>query len=149
MRVLLVNDYGTIHGGAEISTVMLRDGLRRRGHVSMLFRSLARQLDLPRVADVECYGTVSRYRTLLQTAKPSAWRGLRRVLAQYRPDIVHVRMFLMQLSPLILPLLRQMPSIYPSVGCVRSARPERRFCRTARPAASPSASPAIDPAACR
>jgi glycosyltransferase involved in cell wall biosynthesis len=112
MRVLLVNDYGTIHGGAEIATVMLRDGLRRRGHESMLFTSSARPLDIPSMADIECRGTISRYRTLLQTANPSAWRQLRRVLAQYRPDIVHVGMFLTQLSPLILPLLRDVPSVY-------------------------------------
>jgi glycosyltransferase involved in cell wall biosynthesis len=112
MRVLLVNDYGTLHGGAEISTVLLRDGLRRRGHESLLFTSSARPLDLPSMADMECYGTISRYRTLLQSANPSAWRALRRALAAYRPDIVHVGMFLTQLSPLILPILRAVPSVY-------------------------------------
>src|SRR5262249_54288339 len=32
-------------------------------------------------------------------------------LAEFRPEVVHVRIFLTQLSPLILPLLRGIPSI--------------------------------------
>jgi hypothetical protein len=63
-------------------------------------------------ADYECFGTTSRFRTLLQTFNPWAFAGLRRVLAEFRPDVVHVRMFLTQLSPLILPLLRDLRSLY-------------------------------------
>ena len=36
---------------------------------------------------------------------------LRRVLKSFRPDVVFVKMFLTQLSPLILPLLRDVPSV--------------------------------------
>jgi glycosyltransferase involved in cell wall biosynthesis len=36
---------------------------------------------------------------------------LRRVLTVFQPDVVHVKMFLTQLSPLILPLLRSVPSL--------------------------------------
>jgi len=64
------------------------------------------------LADYECFGTTSRFRTLLQTANPWAFWQLRRVLATFRPDVVHVRIFLTQLSPLILPLLRDVPSLY-------------------------------------
>jgi glycosyltransferase involved in cell wall biosynthesis len=49
---------------------------------------------------------------LLQTANLSAFQQLRRVLTEFEPDIVHVRIFLTQLSPLILPLLRSIPSLY-------------------------------------
>lgn len=112
MRVLILNDYATATGGAEAMTLTLRDGLRRRGHDARLFASRAGAGVEPIEADYECFGTTSRYRTLLQSANPWAASALRRALADFRPDVVHVRMFLTQLSPLILPLLREHPSLY-------------------------------------
>jgi glycosyltransferase involved in cell wall biosynthesis len=77
-----------------------------------LFASSARPGAEESFADYECFGTTSRFRTLLQTANPWAFTRLRRVLAEFRPDVIHVRIFLTQLSPLILPLLRDVPSLY-------------------------------------
>jgi glycosyltransferase involved in cell wall biosynthesis len=112
MKVLLVNDYGSPDGGAEIAMLQLRDVLRARGHEALLFASSARRADGATSADVECFGTTSRYRTLVQSANPAAWRGLRRTLESFAPDVVHVGLCLTQLSPLILPLLRGRPSVY-------------------------------------
>jgi len=111
MKILLVNDNATLFGGAEIMTLTLRDGLRQRGHDARFFASSARPGAGDSLADYECVGTTSCFRTLLQTANPSALWQLRRVLAEFRPDVVHVRIFLTQLSPLILPLLRGVPSL--------------------------------------
>jgi len=111
MRVLLVHDYGTLNGGAEVMIVALRDALRRRGHETILFTSTARPLPLPLVSDEHCYGTVSTLRRVLQAANPHAAARLRAVLRQFRPDVVHVKMFLTQLSPLILPPLRPFPAL--------------------------------------
>ena len=119
MRLLLVHDYGTPVGGAEVMTQTLRDGLRRRGHDARIFASSARPPAAAgggeSFADYECFGTTSRFRTLVQTANPSAAVRLRSVLAEFRPDVVHVRIFLTQLSPLILPLLRGVPCVYHAV----------------------------------
>jgi len=111
MRVLIVNDYGTRTGGAETMCLMERDELRRRGHEARFFASSARPLDVPIAADDTCLGTTSRWRTLLQSANPWAARRLREVMDDFQPDVVHVRMFLTQLSPLILPVLRNVPSL--------------------------------------
>jgi glycosyltransferase involved in cell wall biosynthesis len=111
MKVLLINDTATPIAGSEIMSLTLRDGLRRRGHDARLFASSARPLPADVLADYRCFGTTARSRTLLATANPWAFRQLRRVLAEFRPDVVHVRMFLTQLSPLILPLLRRVPSL--------------------------------------
>ena len=111
MRILLVSDYGTLVGGAEAGLLTLRDGLRERGHDARVFSSSARPGGA-RFADYECLGTTSSLRTLLQTANPWAAAALRRVLREFRPDVVHVTMFLTQLSPLIQPLLRDVPSLY-------------------------------------
>lgn len=112
MKILLVNDYGTLTGGAEIQMLALRDELRKRGHNALLFTSSARPSKGDNHADYKCLGTTSRLRTLLQTANPWAFLQLRRLLAEFRPDVVHVSMFLTQLSPLILPLLKDLPSLY-------------------------------------
>ena len=48
----------------------------------------------------------------METANPSAYRQLRAAIRDFRPQVVHARIFLTQLSPLVLPLLREVPSIY-------------------------------------
>ena len=112
MKILLVNDYATPTGGAELSMLALRDGLRARGHDARLFASSARPGAGDSFADYECFGTTSRFCALLQVANPSAFWRLRQVLTVFRPDVVHVGVFLTQLSPLILPVLRHIPSVY-------------------------------------
>jgi glycosyltransferase involved in cell wall biosynthesis len=112
MKILLINDYGAPIGGAEVLTFALRDELRRLGHDVRLFASSAGTGPASSEADYLCYGTLSRFRTLLQTLNPWAFVRLRRVLQEFQPDVVHVRMFLTQLSPLILPLLRRVPALY-------------------------------------
>jgi hypothetical protein len=112
LRVLLVNDYGTPGGGAELQVLALRERLRERGVDARLFASSADEGLGENGADHRCLGTTSALRTPLQVANPSASIRLRRVLREFRPDVVHVRLFLTQLSPLILPLLARVPSIY-------------------------------------
>ncbi len=111
MRILLVHDYAAPFGGAELHMLELREVFRRRGHDARLFASSA-GLDAEARPDYLCRGTTSRYRTLLQTANPWAWRELRRVVKEFRPEVVHVKMFLTQLSPLILPALRGVPALF-------------------------------------
>jgi len=111
MRVLLVHDYGVLGGGAERITVDLRDGMRARGYEARLLASTASDLDIANEADVTCFGTNGWPRRLLQVWNPSAVRRLRTELRRFRPDVVHVRMFLTQLSPAILPELRSVPSL--------------------------------------
>ncbi|MEO0985602.1 MAG: glycosyltransferase family 4 protein [Cyanobacteria bacterium J06639_14] len=112
MKVLLVNDYATPTGGAELIMLALRQQLRVLGHDVRLFASSARPLHKKSEADYECLGTTSRFRTLLQSNNPWASQKLAEVLADFKPDIVHVRIFLTQLSPSILPLLVNIPTIY-------------------------------------
>ena len=42
MRVLIVGDYGTPTGGAELQSLLIRDLLRERGHEALMFSSDAR-----------------------------------------------------------------------------------------------------------
>ena len=111
MKILIVNDYGTPSGGEEILTLALRDALRRRGHDARLLTSRARPLPLPVEGDYLCFGTTSRMRGVVQSLNPAAARALRRILAEFDPDVVHMRTFLTQLSPLVLPELRGRASL--------------------------------------
>lgn len=112
---MLLHDYDTPFGGAEGGTFELRSGLRARGHEVKLFSTTARPPGVEGASDVACYGTLSTARTLLQVANPFAAVALGRTLKAFRPDVVHVRMFLTQLSPLILPQLAGVPSLYHAV----------------------------------
>lgn len=109
MRVLILNDHAAPVGGAEVLTLALRDELSRRGHDARVFASRAVG-EGP--VEYSCFGTTSRLRTVNRTANPRAYHSLRGVLRSFRPDVVHVRMFMTQLSPLVLPLLRKLPSLY-------------------------------------
>ena len=102
MRVLIVNDYGTPTGGCELQSLRFRDLLRERGHEALMFSSDARPVDVAIASDVTCFGTQGPARRLLQAVNPWAATGLRRVIRTFRPDVVHLRMFLTQLSPLVL-----------------------------------------------
>jgi len=112
MKILLVNDYGTLAGGAEVIVFGLRDALRARGHEVRVFASAARDGDKPLLADDVCHGTTGEWRTHLQCMNLPAARELRRVVRQFRPDVVHVNLYLTQLSPFILPALRGVPAVY-------------------------------------
>jgi glycosyltransferase involved in cell wall biosynthesis len=111
MKILFVNDYAVPQGGAEILILNMRKALRELGHDARLFASNASESGNCNLADYTCRGSTSRFRTLLQSANPWAAVALRRVLTAFQPDVVHVKMFLTQLSPLILPLFRQVPTL--------------------------------------
>lgn len=112
MKVLLVNDYAAHGGGAERMTFRLRDLLRGRGHDARVFTSTAGGAG---DADYTCAGTLGPFRTLLQSANPHAARRLRAALDDFRPDVASVKLFLTQLSPLILPALAGVPTVYHAV----------------------------------
>lgn len=113
MRVLLVNDYGVASGGAERQMLALRAGLRERGHEARLFSSDARPVSgYPILADSTCRGRTDLAQAVTQAVNPSAWLALRREIARRRPDVVHLRMFLWQLSPLVLQALGDVPTLF-------------------------------------
>ena len=113
MRILLLHDKGTATGGSEHQILALRCGLRERGHDARLLSSRATPVPGSEVlADYTCFGTDPPFQVLSQVANPSAYRTLRHVLRDFRPDVVHLRLFMWQLSPLVLPLLKDVPCLY-------------------------------------
>jgi glycosyltransferase involved in cell wall biosynthesis len=128
MRILLVNDYGGLNGGAEIQMFGLRDGLKARGHESRVLASTAGQKPDDPAVDYRALGTNSGFRTVLQTANPWAASAFRSALEDFRPDVIQLHLFLTQLSPLILPVLRLLA--FRKVPCVYYAQWQRAICPT-------------------
>jgi glycosyltransferase involved in cell wall biosynthesis len=113
VRILLANDHATPMGGAEIGIAALRDGLRARGHTVDLLASTATSLPVAPDADHLVRGTMHpRGRVLAETWNPSALAGMRRAVRTLRPDVVHLRLFLTQLSPSVLLALRDVPTVH-------------------------------------
>ena len=113
MKILLIHDIGTATGGAELQMLSLRQGLKNLGHEVRLFSSVATPVaDSKLLADYSCFGTNTLLQVLSQTINPSAYFKLRQILREFRPDVVHIRMFMWQMSPAILPLLKDVPCIY-------------------------------------
>jgi glycosyltransferase involved in cell wall biosynthesis len=137
VRVLLINDYGGPFAGAEVLTLALLEGLRTRGHEARLLASTAPLLPGENLAEYRCRGTISRLQPLFEAYNPSASRALRRALEEFRPDVVHVSMFLWQLSPSILPHLLSTPAVYhvmtykPVCPLGTKTLPDGRACRVA------------------
>lgn len=112
MKVLLVNDYGYEAGGAEVIVFTLRDALRERGHEVRVFSSSASAESLPLLADDLCHGTLDEDRTSLQCMNLSAFSQLKKAINSFKPDVVHINLYLTQLSPFILRALDGVPTIY-------------------------------------
>jgi glycosyltransferase involved in cell wall biosynthesis len=116
VRILLLNDVATPVGGAELQAVRMRELLREAGHDVRLLASTASELSQAPAADGTCFGTTRpKLRVLTQTVNPSAAFALRSELERFPPDVVHIRMYLTQLSPLVLPLLRGVPTVWQAV----------------------------------
>ena len=111
MRVLLLSDYSDGSGGVERLLANHRDELRLQGHTVSWMSSSAAARGASE-ADRLCFGTTGKLRGLVQLANPMAAGALRRAIAEFQPDVVHVAMFLTQLSPSVLPVLAGVPSVY-------------------------------------
>ena len=111
MRVLLVNDYSTPTAGAEISLLRLCNRLRELGLEVRVFASDAELIAGPSFSDYSSFGTTTRWQALTSAFNVSARRSFARALDDFRPDIVHVNMFLWQLSPAILHSLADIPTV--------------------------------------
>jgi len=109
VRVLLINDYGSIVGGAEYQFLSLRDGLRARGHEARFFA--ARRPGSPAVADATCFAFSGSLQVLSMWKNPFAVAALRRELEAFPPDLVHLGMFRWQLSPAILDVIAALPTV--------------------------------------
>ncbi len=110
MRILLVTDWPCFGGGVETYFTLLARGLREAGDdVRLLTSSVGGGAA---VADYVAFG--SRHpvlQTVLQIANPAAAHAIRRAVAEFAPDVAHVCMFEMHLSPSVFSALGNVPTV--------------------------------------
>ena len=112
MRILLVSDYSAPTGGVEIYLAQLRRLLREAGHEIELFTSAVGSASL-RLGDRECWGSNQPHvNRLLQTFNPFTLLKLHEVISDFKPQLVHLHLFLTQLSPSVLLGLQNVPVVY-------------------------------------
>jgi glycosyltransferase involved in cell wall biosynthesis len=111
-RVLILHDYGGSGGGAELVALDLRRLLRAKGIEAQLMTSNALPWVEHDAPDQTCNGTMGRLRSLNEMWNFDAARMVRNALRDFRPDVVHINMFMTQLSPSILPVLKATPTVY-------------------------------------
>lgn len=112
MKILLLNDTDSPIGGAELMTLTLKNEFQKAGHEVRIFSSNAASKDGNNFSDYHCFGTLGKFRTLNRAFNFSAYWELNKVLKSFKPDVVHIRMFFTQISPSILPLLKNTPTVY-------------------------------------
>ena len=112
MKILLLNDTDTLTGGAELMTLSLKNEFQNLGHEVRIFSSNAANNRGNSFSDYQCFGTLGKFRTLNRAYNFSAYWELKKFLKSFKPDVVHVRMFFTQISPSILPLLKNVPTVY-------------------------------------
>lgn len=104
-------DWNRGRGGAEAHALRLREGLLAAGdEVRLLVSNVGSAGD--GYADYVAYGTESRAAlSLLQIVNPHAVATVRRAIAEFRPDVVWVNMFALQLSPSAVLALGAVPKV--------------------------------------
>lgn len=112
MKILIVNNLATLHGGAETIIVHLRHGLEEEGHqVRVLCGS--EKGNGENIADARFLtfkeGGFSPLR-ILYVFNPFALLALRRELKNFQPDVVHLHN-ISKASPFILLLLKKYPAV--------------------------------------
>lgn len=111
MRVLLITDWPRHEGGVETYINGLRDSLRSSGDEVRLLTSSAGSA-AGGSADYVGYGTENRaVQAVLQIANPFAVAAVGAAARAMRPDVAHVQMFALHLSPAILWALGDVPTV--------------------------------------
>ncbi|HSW65814.1 MAG TPA: glycosyltransferase family 4 protein [Bacillota bacterium] len=111
MKILLINNIGRDAAGAEAMVRQLKEGLIAAGHDARLLAG-----DTPSPTDdltdyvFHSFAEDSVQRYLLYVCNPFAVWRLRKVLKDFKPDIVHLHNA-SRLSPFVLPLLKGLPTV--------------------------------------
>ncbi|MEK7094938.1 MAG: glycosyltransferase family 4 protein [Patescibacteria group bacterium] len=115
MKILIVNKYWYPRGGADIYALWLADALHRAGHEVRVFtvddkRNISSKFPMTTVSAVETerLSMIHAPRTMMRMLWSfEAVRKMKELVKEWRPDIVHLHNIYTQMSPSILPVLRE------------------------------------------
>ncbi len=109
---MLINDYGSPVGGAELLLGRLAEGLQSRGHKTCIIAGRTAGHSGKNSADHSTLTAGPPWQVILESMNPFALGVVYHALKRFKPDLVHLFMFRWQLSPLILALLKEVPTVY-------------------------------------
>ena len=112
MRVLQINDIGYEAGGAEKSLGLIRDGLRRRGHESIVLATDKNSEGRAILADelIPVITGIGATRLFKHFWNQTAYRKVRSVIRDFNPDIIHLHT-ISEFSPAILWGIGKTPAV--------------------------------------
>jgi glycosyltransferase involved in cell wall biosynthesis len=100
MKILFISYYGWLYGGGETYLFALRDALQVRGHEVRVFSSNNGESEKVITSDYTFKVSTSKFgRTLSSLYSVRSALALRKVLADFSPDIVHINSISNEVSP--------------------------------------------------
>ncbi len=113
LKVLIINDKGSGTGGVSIYVRTLKKLLLDRGYdVKVLSSDIYSKGDYPFYDYLfKGFKEESLARVVLYIFNPFSYFKLKKIIRDYKPDIIHLNNVLSQASPSICPLLNKVPSV--------------------------------------
>lgn len=111
MKILIINNLGTLHGGAEAMIFQLRSNLENDGHTVRVL-SGSEKGSGEKIADASflTFSPNSFFFRVMYVFNPFALLSLKRELRDFRPDVVHLHT-ISKASPFILAPLKKYPTV--------------------------------------
>jgi glycosyltransferase involved in cell wall biosynthesis len=110
VRIVLVNDYGMLVGGAEQYLFMLRDALRAAKNEVLVVSSDSQRSHYPFESEKQLPASGSCF-NLDSLFNPRSYAGFRRILREWNPDVVHFHNVFYRLSPAVIWAAKRYPSV--------------------------------------
>lgn len=112
MKILLINDYGYRVGGAETYLLNLKKELQKRGHIVKILTSDSGNRKLFSDYTFKGINQNSIFRAFPYMWNFDSQKILKKILAEFKPDIVHLQFVFYHSSPSILFALKDIPTAY-------------------------------------
>lgn len=106
MKIVLVNDYKELIGGAEVYMLLLQKELKKRGHEVTLFTS-----DITKEEYISTIQQPTMGDLLKRMWNGNSYNQMRKLLDIFKPDIVHIHGLFNELSPSVLWATRAIPTM--------------------------------------
>jgi len=112
MKILIINDYGFETGGVATYIFNLKEQLKRNGHIAKILSSDAYP-EKKHFSDYEFRGINenSQLRVFPYIFNLRAWIKFRKILKEFKPDVIHINNIYYHSSPSILVPLKNIPTL--------------------------------------
>lgn len=112
MKILIINDTGHPDGGVETYIINIKNLLENDSNIVKIFSSDSNK-KLPHFNDFsfKSINQKSIFRVIPYTLNPYSFFSLRKVIKEFKPDLIHINFIFYHTSPSILFLLKKIPTV--------------------------------------